>query len=71
MQAHPIALEPVEILRECDLGWIDRGTALRLGDQLSAPDLRLALRAGEGMPSALSLAGLRIAHIDYDGPMAG
>ena len=60
MQARPIALEPVEILRECDPGWIDRGTALRL-----------ALRAGEGMPSALSLAGLRIAHIDYDGPMAG
>jgi hypothetical protein len=40
------------------------------GDQLSAFDLRLALRAPEGMPAPFALAGLWIAHVDDDGPMA-
>src|SRR5262249_37029713 len=41
------------------------------GDQLGTFDLCLALRAGEAMPFAPALPGLRIAHVDDDGPMTG
>src|SRR5262245_29622315 len=41
------------------------------GDQLGTFDLCLALRAGEAVPFPPALPGLRIAHVDDDGPMAG
>jgi hypothetical protein len=41
------------------------------GDKLGAFDLRLALGAGEAMPAALALTGLRIAHVNNDCPTAG
>src|SRR5438132_12777562 len=40
-------------------------------DQFSLFDLGFTLGADEGMPFAFALAGLRVAHVDYDGPMAG
>src|SRR5262249_55802325 len=40
-------------------------------DQLGLLCLRLTLRALEAMPLALALAGLRIAHVNNNGPPAG
>src|SRR5262249_11530571 len=50
---------------------IDAGAVLELGQQSGAFDLRLALGAGKGMPAALAPTGLRIAHVDDDGPVTG
>src|SRR5262249_42465704 len=47
------------------------GAVLDLGQKPGALDLGLSLGAGEGMPAALALAGLRIAHVEDDGPTAG
>src|SRR5262245_31779314 len=55
----------------CDLGRLDGGSTIDRGDEPGALDLCLALAALERMPTALALAGLRIAHVDHDGPMAG
>src|SRR5262249_6827701 len=41
------------------------------GDKLGAFDLRLALRALKSVPLAPALAGLRITHVDDDGPVTG
>ena len=51
--------------------WIDIGPPFPFGDQASAFDLRLPLGAFDAMPFATALAGLRIAHVDDDGPMTG
>jgi hypothetical protein len=50
---------------------IDASAVLRLGEQPGTLDLGLALGARKGMPAALAFAGLRIAHVDDDGPMTG
>src|SRR5262245_939641 len=71
VQRHPIGQEPIEILRKGDSRRVDSGAALRLRDQFGAPGLRLPLGPGEAMPTALARAGLRIAQVDDDGPMAG
>src|SRR5262249_12397889 len=52
-------------------GGINMGAVLALGQQPGALDLGLPLGAGKGMPAALALAGLRIAHVNNDGPMSG
>src|SRR5262249_30581477 len=63
--------EAVKEFGECNARRIDSATALRLGDQTRALDLSLALCPLEGMPTALALAGLRVAHVDDDGPVTG
>src|SRR5262249_19881921 len=67
----PVAIKPIKKFPYSNLVRIDRGAALQLGDQLCASDLRLALRSGKAVPAALALSGLRIAHVDDDGPVAG
>src|SRR5262249_10700086 len=52
-------------------GGINAGAVFHFDQQPSAFDLRLALGAGKGVPAALALAGLWIAHVDDDGPMTG
>src|SRR5262249_13000274 len=69
--SNPIDLKSVEELPKGDLVRIDCGAGLRLGDQAGALDLRLPLVAGEAVPAAFALAGLRIAHVNDDGPMTG
>jgi hypothetical protein len=65
-------LDPaLEESRDRHSGRVNAGAVLRLGQEPSALDLRLALRASERMPAALPLAGLRIAHVDDYRPLAG
>jgi hypothetical protein len=71
MDRNPVALKSVEEFGNRDSGWIDHSAALHFRYQASALDLRLALVAGEGMPTALALARFQIAHVDDDGPMTG
>src|SRR5262245_31426819 len=52
-------------------GRVDVGAVLDLGQQPGALNLRLALGAREGMPTAFALSGLCITHIDDDGPTTG
>src|SRR5262249_18950102 len=66
----PVALEAIEELLNRDLVRLDRTVALRLGDQARGLDLRLPLGADKGMPATLALAGLRIARIEDDRPVA-
>src|SRR5215471_5079057 len=68
MDRNPVPLESIEKRRDCDPGGIHRNAALHFRYQAGALDLGLALGAGKGMPAALALAGLRIAHVEDDGP---
>src|SRR5262245_20545580 len=70
LDRNPVLLEPVHELRDRDPARIDGPAGLQLGDQLGAPDLRLALGALERVPAPLALP-LCIAHVDHDGPAAG
>ena len=54
---------------DCHAGGIDARAGLYLGKQSGALDLGLSLGARKGMPAAFALAGLRIAHVNHDGPM--
>src|SRR5262249_7954791 len=49
---------------------IDAGAVLQFRDQARGLYLRLSLRARKAMPAAPTLAGLRISHVDDDGPVA-
>src|SRR5215831_2980054 len=71
VRGKPISLEPIEELPDRDPARLDRTTVLQFGDQPRAFDLRLPLRSLEAVPAALALAGLRVAHVDDDGPMTG
>src|SRR5262249_1437684 len=71
VRGKPISLEPIEELPDRDPARLDRTTVLQFGDQPRAFDLRLPLRSFEAVPAALALAGLRVAHVDDDGPMTG
>jgi hypothetical protein len=71
VRGKPISLEPIEELPDRDPARLDRTTVLQFGDQPRAFDLRLPLRSLEAMPTALALAGLRIAHVNDDSPMTG
>jgi hypothetical protein len=57
--------------RDRHAGGIDTGAVLKLRNQARAFDLCLTLRSLETVPTALALAGGRIAHVGHDGPMAG
>src|SRR5262245_18978204 len=71
VRGKPISIEPIEELPDRDPARLDRTTVLKFGDQPRAFDLRLALRSVEAVRAALALAGLRVAHVDDDGRMAG
>jgi hypothetical protein len=62
---------PFEEGRDCRARRFDGGAGLEFCQEPGALDLGLALGAGEGMPAPLALVGLRIAHVDDDGEMAG
>src|SRR5262249_8335895 len=71
MDCNPVPLKSIEKRCDCDPGGVDRNAALHFRYQAGAFDLGLPLGAGEGMPAALALTGLRIAHVDDDGPVTG
>jgi hypothetical protein len=71
VRGKPISLESIEELPNRDPARLDRTTVLQFGDQPRAFDRRLPLRSLEAVPAALALAGLRITHVDDDGPVAG
>src|SRR5262249_4319119 len=60
-----------EIGRNCHARGVYARAGLDLTQQPRALDLGLVLGAGEGMPAALALTGLRIADVDDDGPVTG
>jgi hypothetical protein len=57
MDRNPVALKSVEEFGNRDSGWIDHSAALHFRYQASALDLGLALRPGEGVPTAFALVG--------------
>src|SRR5262245_52513112 len=65
----PLAQPSRHEVRHCHLGWLYGGCIIDRGDELGALDLCLALAALALMPAGRALAGLRIAHVDDDGPM--
>src|SRR5262245_10899314 len=71
LRGDPIPVKSRDKVGDRDPVRVDGDSALRLRDQLGALDLRLALGAGERMPAALALAGLRVVRVDHDGPMSG
>src|SRR5262249_14878669 len=71
VRGKPISLEPIEELPDRDPARLDRTTVLQFGDQPRAFDLRLPLRSLEAVPAAFAFAGLRITHVNDDGPVAG
>jgi hypothetical protein len=71
MVRNPIALKAIKKFADRDAQWIDAAGILHFRYQAGALDLRLALVAGESMPTPLALPCLRVAHVDDDGPMTG